>query len=241
MNCYKNGETRMLLTRIPHFRELTKKREVQIAGAYGERGVRCTPAVVASETQALSRQVVKWTARPRACRSWEIETPLGTQRGSITTVEGLLRDAANALRALQPQHAAADPAQGAAVEAFLARLDACAAGEAGFTLKRPRLQQLHRGWRRRRPSDVAGALQAHPQAGGSDWAAPARGSGSGIKQRRRSSRGYGSQQDRARRRAPWLKDSRRCRGASGCPGEEVLLARYAAPEEVVELPSRCAA
>lgn len=41
----------------------------------------------------------------------EFEIPVDTQRGSITTVEGLLRDAADALRALQPERLAADPAQ----------------------------------------------------------------------------------------------------------------------------------
>lgn len=49
----------------------------------------------------------------------EFEIPAATQRGTITTVEGLFREAADALRALQPQRALHDPETAAAIAKFL--------------------------------------------------------------------------------------------------------------------------
>ena len=65
----------------------------------------------------------------------ELEIPPATQRGSITTVEGLLREAAAALRQLQPERAAEAPATAAALDTFLARLDACASADMPFTVE----------------------------------------------------------------------------------------------------------
>ena len=59
----------------------------------------------------LGAQVVKSDSATVRVPELEFEIPAATQRGSITTVEGLLRDAADALRALQPERLAADPAQ----------------------------------------------------------------------------------------------------------------------------------
>ena len=56
-------------------------------------------------------QVVKSDSATVRVPELDFEIPAATQRGSITTVEGLLRDAADALRALQPERTAADPAQ----------------------------------------------------------------------------------------------------------------------------------
>ena len=59
----------------------------------------------------LGAQVVKSDSATVCVPELEFEIPADTQRGSITTVEGLLRDAADALRALQPERLAAAPAQ----------------------------------------------------------------------------------------------------------------------------------
>ena len=56
-------------------------------------------------------QVVKSDSATVRVPELDFEIPAATQRGSITTVEGLLRDAADALRALQPERTAADPTQ----------------------------------------------------------------------------------------------------------------------------------
>ena len=56
-------------------------------------------------------QVVKSDSATVRVPELDFEIPADTQRGSITTVEGLLRDASDALRALQPERKAAAPAQ----------------------------------------------------------------------------------------------------------------------------------
>ncbi len=67
-------------------------------------------------------QVVKSDAATASVRELEFEIPPATQKGTITTVEGLLREAGDALRALQPQRILQSPETGAAVAAFLGRL-----------------------------------------------------------------------------------------------------------------------
>ena len=64
-------------------------------------------------------QVVKSDAASASVPELEFEIPPATQRGTITTVEGLLREAGDALRALQPQRAQHDPATAAAIDQFL--------------------------------------------------------------------------------------------------------------------------
>ncbi len=63
-------------------------------------------------------QVVKSGSATVRVPELDFEIPPGTQKGSITTVEGLLSDAAEALRALQPERTAADPAQARAKGLF---------------------------------------------------------------------------------------------------------------------------
>ena len=65
----------------------------------------CVPYV------AAARQVVKSDSATVRVPELDFEIPPGTQRGTITTVEGLLREAADALRALQPERTAARPEQ----------------------------------------------------------------------------------------------------------------------------------
>ena len=87
----------------------------------------------------------------------EFEIPAQTQKGVITTVEGLLREAAAGLAALQPERHASQalfsrhppppealpnlaalagaPEAAAAIDAFLGRLEACCSGTSAFTLE----------------------------------------------------------------------------------------------------------
>ncbi len=60
---------------------------------------------------AAAWQVVKSDSATVRVPELDFEIPPGTQRGTITTVEGLLREAADALRALQPERTAARPEQ----------------------------------------------------------------------------------------------------------------------------------
>ncbi|MCJ1461843.1 hypothetical protein MMC07_000442 [Pseudocyphellaria aurata] len=144
MQCHDNGETTILLTKIPHFRELviyafecqhcgSRNNEVQFAGTFGELGVRYTLEVEAGQPELLSRQVVKSDSASVTVPELEFEIPAATQKGTITTLEGLLSDAADNLRALQEQRHQQQPETAAAIDAFLSKLDSCTAGQQAFT------------------------------------------------------------------------------------------------------------
>ena len=59
---------------------------------------------------------------------FEFEIPAGTQRGCVSTVEGMLSTAAAALRADQDARRAIDPVATAAIDDVIARLALLAAG-----------------------------------------------------------------------------------------------------------------
>ncbi|KAL7276515.1 nucleolar zinc-finger protein [Rhizina undulata] len=97
MNCHEQGMTRLLLTRIPFFREVVlmsfscshchfRNSEIQSAGVIQERGCRYTLKI---ESKAdLDRQVVK--SETCTSRFVELDLEIPAQRGHLTNVEGLL-------------------------------------------------------------------------------------------------------------------------------------------------------
>ena len=71
---------------------------MQFAGAYGERGTRHTMRVAAGQGELLGRQIVKSTSATVAIPELQFEIPPLTQKGVITTIEGLITEATNGLR-----------------------------------------------------------------------------------------------------------------------------------------------
>lgn len=145
MNCYENGETRMLLTKIPHFKEVMvvsfecehcgfRNNEIKFTGQFGEKGVRYQLTVPKGQPNVLSRQVVKSDSASVTLPELEFEIPTSTQKGTITTVEGLLSEAATGLRSYQEQRREQDPTTAEGVDKFLVKLDACLAAEMEFTV-----------------------------------------------------------------------------------------------------------
>lgn len=108
--------------------------EIQFAGAFGEKGTVHTLAVAAGDAAARDRQLVKADTATARVPELDFEIPAGTQAGTITTVEGVLTEAATALRALQPERRAVDADAAAAIDAFCEKLDAAARGDTSFTL-----------------------------------------------------------------------------------------------------------
>uniref|UniRef100_A0A3Q2D5I7 ZPR1 zinc finger n=1 Tax=Cyprinodon variegatus TaxID=28743 RepID=A0A3Q2D5I7_CYPVA len=99
MNCYQNGTTRMLLTKIPFFKEIIvssfscascgwSNTEIQSAGRIQEQGVCYTLKVKAK--QDLNREVVKADSATTRIPELDFEIPAFTQKGSLSTIEGLL-------------------------------------------------------------------------------------------------------------------------------------------------------
>ncbi|CAI5504806.1 unnamed protein product [Closterium sp. Naga37s-1] len=156
MRCHEQGTTRLLLTRVPHFRELVimafecphcneSNNEVQFAGSLQPTGVRFSLSVPVSEEGAteettdshealMNRQVVKSDSATIRIPEIDLEIPPESQRGTLTTVEGVLTRAHDGLGALQAERRAADAAVAAAIDEFLAKLKSCIDGSRAFTL-----------------------------------------------------------------------------------------------------------
>ena len=117
-NCYcpacqgSNATTTLLPTKIPLFREIIimtlicpdcsfRNSEISFGGAIQERGERITLTV--SSEEDLNRQLVKSDSATILIPSIELEIPPTTQRGKISTVEGMLKTAIENMEQSQPE------------------------------------------------------------------------------------------------------------------------------------------
>ncbi|XP_061582940.1 zinc finger protein ZPR1 [Cololabis saira] len=143
MNCHHNGTTRLLLTKIPFFREVILSSfscpdcgwadtEVQSAGQIQEQGV-CYTLQVRSKRD-LDREVVKADSATTRIPELEFEIPPFTQKGSLSTVEGLLDRAVAGLQQDQPGRRAADPEVADKIDAFIHKLQKLKDVEHAFTV-----------------------------------------------------------------------------------------------------------
>ena len=71
---------------------------MQFTGQFGEQGVRYTLSLPKGDSAATSRQVVKSDSATVRVPELDFEIPPDTQKGTITTVDGLLSNAAADLR-----------------------------------------------------------------------------------------------------------------------------------------------
>ncbi|PON74173.1 Zinc finger, ZPR1-type [Trema orientale] len=157
MRCGQNGITRFLLTLIPYFRkillsafdcphcggEVKELNGENVVIENGEVGtmkfsllVRFNPRDVATvwrSQQMLNRQVVKSESATIKIPELDFEIPPEAQRGSLSTVEGILVRAIDKLEALQVERKKADPQTAEAIDQFLLKLKACATGVSPFT------------------------------------------------------------------------------------------------------------
>ena len=111
MNCEEQGTTRLLLTIIPHFREVVlmafecphcgyRNNEIQSATSVQELGAQ--HRIHISTKEDLSRQVVKSESASVKFEELDFEIPPGTQKGVLTTVEGLIQKSIEGLSQDQP-------------------------------------------------------------------------------------------------------------------------------------------
>jgi len=116
MSCHEQGNTRLLLTRIPFFREVVlmsfecphchfKNCEIQSASEIQERG--CTYTLKLAAREDFDRQVVK--SETCVCRFPELDLEIPAQRGQLTTVEGLLSTVLEDLQGDQETRRLAQP------------------------------------------------------------------------------------------------------------------------------------
>ncbi|XP_056846877.1 uncharacterized protein LOC108814675 [Raphanus sativus] len=144
MRCSENGTSRFLLTLIPHFRKVLisafecphcgeRNNEVQFAGEIQPRGCCYHLAIPAGDAKIFDRQVVKSESATIKIPELDFEIPPEAQRGSLSTVEGILARAADELSALQEERKKVDPKTAEAIDQFLSKLRACAKAETSFT------------------------------------------------------------------------------------------------------------
>ncbi|KAF2018979.1 zinc finger protein-like protein zpr1 [Aaosphaeria arxii CBS 175.79] len=135
MNCHEDGMTRLLLTKIPFFREIVimsfecphchfKNSEIQPAGEIQQRGSRFTLKVDGSDD--LSRQVVKSDTAVFRVEDIDLEIPKG--RGQLTNVEGILAMVAQDLSVKQDERKQAVPEVYEKIEGIISALKDMAAG-----------------------------------------------------------------------------------------------------------------
>jgi zinc finger protein len=131
MACGESGLTRMILTKIPFFREVIissfecdscgwTNNEVQFGGAIQEQG--CRYELKVTEAADLNRQVIKSDNGAIFIPELELEIPAKTQRGSVNTIEGVLQATVEGLQAEQDFRREHAPEVAAQVDEYLARL-----------------------------------------------------------------------------------------------------------------------
>lgn len=131
MNCHEQGITRLLLTRIPFFRDVIissfscehcnfSNNEIQSANAIQDLG--CTYTLKVDPKKDLNRQIVKTDATVIKIPELDFEIPPKSQKGSLTTIEGVITRAADGLEQYQPVRKITEPAVAEKIENFLVKL-----------------------------------------------------------------------------------------------------------------------
>ncbi|KAL8682246.1 MAG: hypothetical protein Q9186_001705 [Xanthomendoza sp. 1 TL-2023] len=116
ISCEENGETRLLLTKIPYFREIIimsfscdhcgfENTDVQSAGQIQERGAKYSLTV--TEPNDMERQIIKSDIAILRLENLDIEVPSG--RGRLTNIEGIISDILKDLESGQRQRKKEDP------------------------------------------------------------------------------------------------------------------------------------
>lgn len=141
--CEENGVTRLLLTKIPFYREViissfhcehcgNENNEVQSASAVQELGIDIKLQV--QSLSDLDRQVIKTDSSRVTIPELDFEIPAGSQKGVLTTVEGVITRAISGLAQDQVVRRALDSALADQIDAFIQRLQQLTSGLTPFTL-----------------------------------------------------------------------------------------------------------
>lgn len=142
MNCYQNGVTRLLLTKVPFFREIIvssftcdscawSNTEIQSAGRIQDQGVRYSLSV--RNKRDVDREVVKTDYATTFIPEIDFEIPACTQKGALTTVEGILERTIVGLQQEQPLRRAENAQVAEKIDEFITKLQSLKDGETPFT------------------------------------------------------------------------------------------------------------
>ena len=149
MNCREEGETRLLLTSIPYFRDVIimsfncphchfQSSEVQPAAEIQDRGRRFTLTVTHTNQpdthRDLNRQLIKSETATLTLPTLDFTIAPTRTRGDINTVEGVLGNVIDSLQVDQPNRALQDMETHDKIGALIEKLQAMKDGELSFTL-----------------------------------------------------------------------------------------------------------
>uniref|UniRef100_A0A674IK13 ZPR1 zinc finger n=1 Tax=Terrapene triunguis TaxID=2587831 RepID=A0A674IK13_9SAUR len=136
------GVTRLLLTKIPFFKEIIvssftcgscawSNTEIQSVGRIQEQGVRYTLAATAR--QDMNREVVKTDCATARIPELDFEIPAFSQKGALTTIEGIIDRAVAGLEQDQPVRRAADKDVAGKIDEFIGKLKQLKEVDSSFT------------------------------------------------------------------------------------------------------------
>nr|SVE80747.1 EOG090X06TU [Daphnia magna] len=142
-NCGKDGMTKLLLTKIPFYKEIIlmsfecdhcgcKNNEVQSGEKIQEKGVLIRVSVTSPID--LNRQVIKSDYATVKIPEIDFEVPPQSKRGEITNIEGILSRCIAGLEQDQPVRRTLDPESAEKIEAFIQVLIDTKKCEKPFTL-----------------------------------------------------------------------------------------------------------
>jgi len=142
MQCEENGRTRMLLTKIPFFKEIIimsfecphcnfRDNEIKAGSMIQEKGLRLTLTVTGKEF--LDRQVVKQACAKYRIEEIDFEAPPYGSKGVLTTLEGLLQAGIDGLQAQQPVRKITQPDIAAKIDNIITKIEEYKAGTSPFT------------------------------------------------------------------------------------------------------------
>ncbi|KAM8927685.1 zinc finger protein ZPR1 [Pelodytes ibericus] len=142
MNCYQNGVTRLLLTKVPFFKEIIvssfacdacswSNTEIQSAGRIQEQGVIYSLRV--RNKKDVNREVVKTDYATTRIPELDFEIPACTQKGALSTIEGILERTIMGLQQEQPLRRAQDELVAEKIDEFITKLQCLKEGETPFT------------------------------------------------------------------------------------------------------------
>jgi len=143
MECHENGTTRLLLTRIPFFKEVIlssfecehcgfKNNEIKSASEIQKKGVKYKLKINGSKD--LSRQVVRQSSAMFRIDEIDFEAPAFTSKGALTTIEGMLQTAIDGLEQQQPVRKIMEPVLAEKISEIISILDKYKSGDIPFTL-----------------------------------------------------------------------------------------------------------
>lgn len=143
VNCFENGQTRLLLTKIPFYKEVIlmsfacdhcghRNNEIQSGAEVKLKGNRYTLRV--QNTNDLNRKIVKSDFSSVRIVELDFEIPAQSQKGEITTMEGVLERSIIGLQQEQTLRRVEHPDIAKQIDDFCEQLRVLKDGEKPFTV-----------------------------------------------------------------------------------------------------------